>query len=202
MVKKPRTQTTLSPREEADHYRSVHDYPWLDIEEGEYVVIDIRRTVFGKVFIWLGSIGLTLIFMAIALVVIFTDDVYGIQILSGTLMFCALVSFTVGCLLRWIYGRCYLIISNRRVFERAQTSLFSYRRQSIKLSKIEDVSFDQSGALPLLFNYGTIRMSTVGDEHTYKLTFVAKPAEQIRLVKKMAHGNRATYTQYNQDSKK
>lgn len=189
MTGEGKQSTTLSPTELADHYRSVHDYPWLDLEDDEYVVVDIHRTKVGKFFIWFCSVGITVVFGLVALIPFFTNMTRGMEILSIAFLFCAIASVVAGCILNWIYGRNYLIISNRRVFGRVQISPFSYKRQSIELGKIEDVSFNQNGILSMIFNYGMITMSTVGDEHTYKLTFVDGPNEQIKLVKKMVNGN-------------
>ena len=180
-------KSQLSPAELADHDRSVHDYPWLDLEDDEYVVSDIIRTKIGRFFIWFCSIGATVLLVAIAYISFYTEQMIGGEILSSVCLFCAVISVLVGIILNCIYGRNSLIVTNQRVFGRVQVSLFSCRIQSLELEHVEDVSFDQSGLLPMMFNYGSIRMSTVGDEHTYKLTFADNPAEQVKAVKKVVH---------------
>ena len=180
-------KSSLSPAEQADHDRSVHDYPWLDLEDDEYVVIDVERTKVGRFFIWFCSIGIAVLLTAVSLTALLTEIMVGGEIIAILCLFCALISFVIGVILNWIYGRNKLVVSNQRVFGFVQPILFSYRVQSLELEHVEDVSFDQSGILPMIFNYGSIRMSTVGDEHTYKLTFVDNPAEQIKLVKKVVN---------------
>lgn len=80
-----------------------------------------------------------------------------------------------------------MIVSNQRIFSKIQQSLFSFRMQSIELEHIEDISYSQIGILANLFDYGSIRFSTVGNEHTYELTFVDSPESQIKIIKKAVH---------------
>jgi len=47
------------------------------------------------------------------------------------------------------------------------------------LSNIEDASFTQHGILQQILNYGDIRLSTEGDETTYRFSYVAAPKEHI-----------------------
>jgi len=179
--------TKLSPAEQADHERSVFDYPWLDLEDDEYVVIDIERSLAGKFFVWFCSIGASLFFIASALVIIFVDEVISDIAIATTCLFCVVISLLVGLAFHWVYNHNQLILTNQRVFGRVQSTLFSQRTQTLEIEHIEDVSYTQDGILPIVFDYGSLRMSTVGDEHTYSLTFVSDPANQVRVVKKVVN---------------
>jgi hypothetical protein len=61
-------------------------------------------------------------------------------------------------------------------------SLFARKEQTVSLANIEDASFDQHGIIQMLFNYGSIRLSTEGDETTYRFTYVSNPKKQIELL--------------------
>jgi hypothetical protein len=179
---------TLTPAEQADHDRSVHDYPELDLGDDEYVVTSVARSVVGLVFIWLTVTLVAGVFGVLALIVM-TSGQFGAsrEMMAAACLLGVVVALLVGLLVHWTYRRNYLIVSNQRVFERMQSTPFSYRMQSLEIEHIEDVSFTQEGILPTLFNYGSVRMSTVGDEQTYQLTFVANVAEQIKIIKKVVH---------------
>ena len=49
----------------------------------------------------------------------------------------------------------------------------------MSLANIEDASFYQQGILQQIINYGSIRLSTQGDETTYHFTYVANPKRHI-----------------------
>jgi len=65
------------------------------------------------------------------------------------------------------------------VIQEIQTSLFTKHEQTVSLINIEDASFEQKGILQTLLNYGSIRLSTEGDETTYRFNYVSDPKQQI-----------------------
>ena len=52
----------------------------------------------------------------------------------------------------------------------------------IDLSSVEDASFRQENLLQSLFHYGTLRLSTVGDETTYTFKYSDITGEQLKEV--------------------
>jgi uncharacterized membrane protein YdbT with pleckstrin-like domain len=79
----------------------------------------------------------------------------------------------------WVYLRNTFYMTNESVIQEIQTSLFSRREQTVSLGSIEDASFRQNGIVQTLFNYGTIRLSTEGEETTYRFQYVSNPKAQI-----------------------
>ena len=47
---------------------------------------------------------------------------------------------------------------------------------------IENSSFTQRGPLQSFFNYGSIRLSTEGDETTYRFEYVANPRREVAIL--------------------
>jgi hypothetical protein len=56
------------------------------------------------------------------------------------------------------------------------------KEQTVSLANIEDASFDQHGIIQTVLNYGSIRLSTEGDETTYRFTYVSNPKKQIEIL--------------------
>jgi len=178
----------LTPAEQADHARSVVDYPHLDLDDDEYVAIDVERARVGMVFIWLGTLAVSALFMATADIV--TKSLNGDQIkliLVATAYLMTILAIAGGLISSLVYRSNYMVVTNHRIFSRLQSAPFAYRQQVIEIGRIEDASYTKAGILQYAFNYGTMRLSTVGEEHTYSLTFVYQPKEQIKSIKKMIH---------------
>lgn len=177
---------------EADHARSVRDYPDIDFNDDEYVVIDVQRSIWGIVGIWFGALILFIILTALILIVHSTgmgaseDIVMGLEVLL--LIFAIILPFTIGFVGTSVYQKNTFVVTNERVFSNIQTTIFANRNQNIKLSRIEDCSFTQSDPLQLMFNYGSIRLSTVGDEQTYEFNYVDDPKRQFRVVNQAVKG--------------
>ncbi|MNI85773.1 hypothetical protein D3C73_1427960 [compost metagenome] len=82
----------------------------------------------------------------------------------------------------YVYLANKFFLTNESVIQEVQFTLFSRHEQTVSLGNIEDASFRQEGMLQSILNYGSIRLSTEGDETTYRFKYVANPKEQIALL--------------------
>jgi hypothetical protein len=184
----PRKNPELTTKEKADHAISVYDYPDLDLDENEYILIDVERTNLLPILAHTVAILGYLFFATIAFF-----DMTGYFGMSSQGLFslvCLLITILLAVICYtaiWVYNRNRMIVSNQRIFNKVQQTPFSFRMQSIELEHIEDISYSQIGILASLLGYGSIRFSTVGNEHTYELTFVDNPISQINIIKKAVH---------------
>ena len=58
----------------------------------------------------------------------------------------------------------------------------SQKKQVINLESIEDISYSREGILQHLFDYGTVKLSTVGDESTYTFPFSPNPDKKAEFL--------------------
>lgn len=183
--------SAVDPRAAADHARSVHDYPNLEFADNEYVVIDVERSKFGIFLIWCAVIFCAILLIAIILMIQFTSANFmtnsGENSINVFLLIFGITAFCIlgGMIAQKIFNSNYLIITNERIFSRWQIAPFAHRVQTLELEHVEDCSYKQAGVLPSMFNYGTIRLSTVGDEQTYQFTFVRNPEQQFHVINKI-----------------
>lgn len=179
---------TISDELKRKHEKSVQQYPNLNLSEGEYVILDIKRHPIGMFIPAIVSIFLVVIIMIFVLfypsiardsilpIMPSVTDIFGVAML--------LIGLVVlgGAVALWIYLQNQFFMTNESVIQEIQESLFSRREQTVSLGSIEDASFRQSGIIQTIFNYGTIRLSTEGEETTYRFHFVANPREQIAII--------------------
>ena len=179
---------TISDELKRKHEKSVQQYPNLNLSEGEYVILDIKRHPIGMLIPAIVSIFLVVIIMIFVLfypsiardsilpIMPSVTDIFGVAML--------LIGLVVlgGAVALWIYLQNQFFMTNESVIQDIQESLFSRREQTVSLGSIEDASFRQSGIIQTIFNYGTIRLSTEGEETTYRFHFVANPREQIAII--------------------
>lgn len=170
------------------HARSKKDFPFLNLEEHEYVELAMTRTKKGLIMAWaatllaiivLGALSIAILNAITRTNVVKNETMMYFWIIVGLLF----VLLLLGALM---YSRIYLgnkmFITNKRVFQFTQTSLFAKSANIIELSRIEDVSYKQHGVLDHVFNFGTLRMSTVGDETTYTFPFLDTPTDEVELI--------------------
>jgi hypothetical protein len=175
---------TITPETLKKHEASVAKHPTLNLSKGEYIISEVRRH-------WIGLFGSIVIGALLALLVIAGLAMYPTLVPSGNppfdalLLPAALLLVLIGLgtyIVAWVYLNNKFFLTNESVIQEIQTSLFARNEQTVSLSNIEDASYTQSGILQLIFNYGSIRLSTEGDETTYRFHYVSNPKKQIALL--------------------
>ena len=168
------------------HEASKQHYPLLNLSEGEYVISEVRRHPIGVILPL--TIGTVIIGLLLSL--LFNYDVFASQLaiedmfndtnvlVSPIWGIVALVALGM-VISYYIYIKNTFFLTNESVIQEIQHSLFSKQEQTVSLGNIEDASYTQQGVLQHLFNYGDIRLSTEGDETTYRFSYVANPKNHI-----------------------
>lgn len=181
----------VSPETKKKHDESRRKYPHLNLSDGEYVISAVKRHPIGLFSIWLVvSAALLIVFVAFP-ALIANQGVLGtgFQLSSGAIASAGLVLLLLGVLFilggiiaTVVYNGNRFYLTNESVMQHIQTSLFSKSEQTVSLANIEDASYRQQGIIQTLLGYGSLRLSTEGDETTYRFNFVASPQRQITLL--------------------
>lgn len=179
----------ISPEHQKKHDESKKYFPFLNLSEGEYIINAVRRHPIGLVI----PMGLGTILLGITLGVFFNYPVFAESLsitgwmaetsnvvvpflaLSFVIAFGMFVSY-------YVYVNNKFFLTNESVIQEIQHSLFSRLEQTVNLSNIEDASFTQTNIIQQIFDYGDIRLSTEGDETTYRFSFVAHPKEHVKIL--------------------
>lgn len=174
------------------HEESRKKYPHLNISEAEYVISAVKRHPIGIVQIWAIALILMGAFGALFGMLMLGEDsilvksfgsaetasTVGVAMLGALFTLIGLGAFVA----TYIYNSNRFYLTNESVIQEIQTSLFNRHEQTVSLSNIEDASFKQDGIFAHIFGYGQIRLSTEGDETTYRFTYVTNPKQHIAVL--------------------
>lgn len=173
----------------AKHNQSVKLYPSLNLSKGEYVISSVKRHLIGLLAPFIvGVVLISLVFSALfnydLIVVIFklTGNMANVSIIFLPVIIIIALIVLATYITYYVYTNNKLYLTNESLFQTIQTGLFTKREQVVSLQNIEDASYSQDGILQQLLNYGSIRLSTIGDENTYRLTYVSNPKDQIDVL--------------------
>ena len=177
----------ISEETRRKHQESVERFPWLNLSQHEYVISAVTRHSIGlwtPILLSLTGITLTAIFMFcypdMARRIGLPLAAYSQVIIIATMV---MALFAIGGYVAvWVYTQNRFFLTNESVIQEIQMSLFSKREQTVSLANIEDASYSQQGPLQTIFNYGSIRLSTEGDETTYRFHYVANPKREIAIL--------------------
>lgn len=178
----------ISAETKARHAASTQQYPHLNLSEAEYVVADVPRHPIGAIVPMI--IGAFVIILLLTAAFSYPLLVHGIDnsslpsvglvVLVGILVSILIAAGTYVAI--WVYFANKFYLTNESVIQEIQMSLLAKREQTASLANIEDVSFTQHGLLQSMLDYGSIRLSTEGDETTYRMDYVRQPRKQVALL--------------------
>ena len=176
----------MSAERQRLHDRSKRLYPLLNLSEGEYVIQAVRRHPIGLILpLAAGTIAIGLL-----LSLLFNYDLVVERFaITGILSSAAAIAVPILVLVAiiglgmfiayYVYVNNKFFLTNESVIQELQISLFSRQEQTVSLANIEDASYTQHGILQQILDYGDIRLSTEGDETTYRFSYVASPKTHI-----------------------
>ena len=178
------------------HARSAKDFPEIDLEQDEHVVLHIRRSRIGVVFIW-AIVALMILALSITLILfasnndtvnnVFSMNESSLHYLRLGIFALYIVFFFGGMVGQSIYNSNQIYVTNHRLIQKSRNSLFAHSTNIIELRRIEDVSFRQTSLIDNLFHIGMLRMSTVGEETTYSLKYVDTPRDEVKTISHLVY---------------
>lgn len=177
------------------HARSKKDFPFLKLEDDEYVEFAFSRAKVCLFMIFGGVAGgLILILFAFLMIILGQNTM---DAMGKNFMFIILACLIVAALLMgWagiaVYRGNRLFLTNKHAIQMVMKSPVATSVNVIDLPSIEDASFHQNGLAQKIFGYGTFRLSTVGDETTYTFPYSDIAPEELRAVSKLITEAKAT----------
>ncbi len=185
--------SVISERVKRKHDECIRLYPRLNLSEGEYVILRISRHPIGLLTplfftAFVVMVLLTFLFLipdfydtaepSTSLSLFAPPPILMVGLLGLLTVLCALL----GGVAVWVYQQNRFFLTTESVIQEIQHSLFSRHEQTVSLGSIEDASFTRRGVLQHIFNYGTMRLSTEGEETTYRFSYVENPKEQVATI--------------------
>ncbi len=170
------------------HESSKRMFPKLNLSRGEYVIIKLHRHPIGlfvPMAVTAAALSVLVSIWIMYPVMLEANPVMDLPTVGALSLFMVPLALLVGIfgyIAVWIYLRNRFFMTNESVIQEIQHRLFSRHEQTVSLGSVEDVSFVQRGVLQTMLNYGMIRLSTEGEETTYRFYFVSNPKQQVAML--------------------
>ncbi len=176
--------------------------PPVQLHKGEKVVLNFQRSTIN---LWLTWIFAALIICGLLAAWWALDrfsienaffDVTVFRTLLQAICLIALPVVVIAALITsYVDRKNRMFVTNQRIIQTTATSLFAYSVNVIELKNVEDVSYRKDDFVAHLFRYGTLRISTEGDETTYVFSFLCTPHDEMETISKLvadAHKSKKT----------
>ena len=190
-----RSEIAISPELMAKHEESLRKYPRIHISKGEYIIREVRRHPIGLLSIWAMMVLLVVVTLAIipfydanreliaSVFAVPAESLVNAAELTMPIVGLAGLFFFGGLIAVYVYNGNLFYLTNESIIQFIQASIFSTKEQQINLVNVDDVSYKQQGIVQQVLHYGTVRISTEGDERNpYIFHFVANPQIVTRAI--------------------
>ena len=170
------------------HDRSKKDFPFLKLEDDEYVEFAFTRAKVCLALIF-GGLAAGIIFILLAFLIVILNQQYvdemGRNFMFVILTVLILMAIVISLVALMVYRGNRLFITNKHAIQMVMKSPVATSINMIDLQSVEDASFHQNGVLQKMFHYGTFRLSTVGDETTYTFDYSDINPAELKEVSKL-----------------
>lgn len=179
----------------ARHQESVKNHPDIPVDDDEFVVLSLSRHWIGLIGIIFVSLTLFVVLVSAWILLCFTPNNFNItdEMKNSLSLIFAPLSVLIavaGYIGYTTYKANRFIVTNERAIQIIVRGLMDQKKQVINLESAEDISFAQKGIFQHLLDYGTIRLSTTGDETTYTFPLAKNPAKAAEILGEVAEAAR------------
>ncbi len=157
----------------------------------ETTIFKAKRTPVGLI----GSYILTILaaLLSIGLSIWMTTDLIDLDSSQRTIMILVIaivIVIVIGILFLQtiIYWSNSLTLTEDEIRQSLQTSIFSRKVSRLGLANIEDVTVVQKGILAMMFNYGTVKIETAGEQSNFTFKYCPKPSQHARAIMSAREG--------------
>jgi hypothetical protein len=151
------------------------------LEPDEHVLTVVHRSVIGLIGIYL--VAALAVGAIVALIIVISPSTFKIPGVNVAKMVTSIVTAAavlLGLILfvaTHVYRRSRLMVTDKSLVQVTQTTMFIRKVSRLSMSNVEDVSEEQRGILPNLFNYGTLTVQTAGTEDNFIFTLCPNPTK-------------------------
>ena len=162
-------------------------HPMVVLQPGEQVVAQIKRHPFGIVSLYAAAVaGITVAaVLAFVLLPSFLDQAgsnFNNSILyAGLAIFVVLLVLVLG-IATSVYWQNEWVVTTDSITQITQSGLFDRQVAQLSMDNLEDVTVNQDGILPHMFNYGTLKVETAGERSKFVFSYCPTPNDYARKI--------------------
>ncbi len=163
-----------------------NDEVLLELDPDERIIVSIKRHIISSVFIVIvGGFLFVLFLAALFLGIKYSSDI-GLDGKEAIFVLAMTVILALTGLFTWVAIYLdrdnQLIITNENIIQSLRFAIFSKQVSQLNLAKIQDVSVDQHGILPNIFNFGVIEIETAGEVANFRFIQAPDPNVVAKLI--------------------
>lgn len=81
-----------------------------------------------------------------------------------------------------LYRQSHLIITDKNITQVIQGGLFQRKVSQLTMANVEDVTSEQNGIFPSIFDFGVLKIETAGEQANFHFTYCPKPSYYAKII--------------------
>jgi uncharacterized membrane protein YdbT with pleckstrin-like domain len=155
------------------------------VDPDEKKLAEIFKHPIGIILLYIQTIiGLTvavgLAYFLLPVVVADTDDAFFYGSLFAFVS--VVIAFLVMVIATFIFRQNRMILTDRNITQILQFGLFNRKVSQLNMNNVEDVTAVQNGVLPTLFNYGTLKIETAGEQVNFHFSYCPNAGYYAKVI--------------------
>lgn len=124
--------------------------------------------------------------VALLIIGLLLPTVFGSTTAYALVALFASVSIVILCLIiavaTFVYRQSRLTVTDRNVIQVLQQGVYNRKVSQISLANVEDVTSHQKGFFANMFNFGTIKIETAGEQANFVFSFCPDPNKMSKII--------------------
>ncbi len=150
----------------------------LLLEDDEEIHYVIKKHPFGLFAIYIGVIGVLLLAVIVIGLALsggdFNLNSFSEELQLGVIAVLGLIGIIL-VIVTHIYIENKFIITNKHIVQVLQMALFSRKISQLSLLNVEDVTAEKIGFFATIFNFGTLKVETAGEQKNFIYSYCPDP---------------------------
>lgn len=164
-------------------------FKFIEFDEDEELVLEIRKHPFGLVGVYLTGIFVTIAVLAVVIVLTYflRDESLAevaflrpiVAVIGGVIAIAALIMTAIGA---YLYQSNVIFVTSEKIAQVIYKNIIDRKISQLSIGDIQDVTVSQNGIFSRIFHYGTLVIETAGEQQNYTFTFVPHPYESSQAI--------------------
>ncbi|HEX7963322.1 MAG TPA: PH domain-containing protein [Candidatus Saccharimonadales bacterium] len=181
------TNPNMAYKQEFERPKEQGIHPMVVLQPGEVIVANIKRHPFGIVSLYVSAVVGIGVAAAVAFILLPSLlDQYGggdgMTLAVGGLAVITVLLLLVLGVATSVYWQNEWVITTDSITQIVQNSLFGRQVSQLSMDNLEDVTVNQDGIIPHLFNFGTLKVETAGERSKFLFPYCPNPNDYARKI--------------------
>ena len=175
----------MNPNEDtSSQEKNLH--PMVVMQPGERVICELKRHPIGILTMYFGAFIAVAVLAALLYVMMPSiRDTYGDQATTmvalggGILLIGLILMLFISTIIYW---QNQWVVTTDSITQITQNGLFGRHVSQLSMENLEDVTVNQDGILPHMFNYGTLKVESAGERSKFQFPYCPNPNQCAREI--------------------